>query len=219
MPGVAEHVLDQGELIYRPFTRAESKQLRGFVDRARRLGHASLWKQTPRQVTIEFRPETGLTSEMDAPDEEALEAAIARFRHVYNHNEPYSYKKAMNLLKRSVNDRGGDLRDAAIEALDAHMATERAIMRGETTFGYVLKAPDGTTRDIDPPTIFEAYFHGRYLHDGNEKSELANALEHGAPLTRYMLYTVMLELRNVYWQGANVVDRVLRVPDLLDAHA
>ena len=62
-----------------------------------------------------------------------------------------------------------------------------------------------------------AYFHGKYLHSGNPKSELARQLDELQPFPQMTLYSVMLKLRNVYWVAANVVDRILAAPDLLDA--
>jgi hypothetical protein len=54
-------------------------------------------------------------------------------------------------------------------------------------------------------------------HSGNPKSELAMTLDELQPWPRYTLYTVILRGRNVYWSAANVADRVLRVPELLNA--
>lgn len=71
-------------------------------------------------------------------------------------------------------------------------------------------------RPIDTRTIIDAYLHGHYLHSGNAKSDLARRLDDLQPWPRYTLYSTMLLLRNVYWNGANVVDRVLRVPSLLE---
>jgi hypothetical protein len=46
---------------------------------------------------------------------------------------------------------------------------------------------------------------------------LARRLDDLQPWPRYTLYSVMLVLRNVYWNAANAVDRVLATPELLDA--
>ena len=71
-------------------------------------------------------------------------------------------------------------------------------------------------KSIAPAEIIDAYFHGFYLHSGNEKSKLARQLDELQPFPRYTLYSVMLVLRNVYWNAANAAERVVREPALLD---
>jgi len=204
-----EHAAD----VYRPFNRAESGMLRGFVLDARRLGRMKFFAQVPSRASWKVSEE-GVSSNMTKPDDEALRAAITQFRQIYNPNEPHSFDKTIKLLKRSAHERNGPLRDAAITQLDGFIEAERHFLAG---IGVGIVFDDGITqRSINPQTVLDAYFHGMYLHSGNDKSKLARQLDDLEPWGRLTLYSVMLGLRNVYWMTANVVDRVLRVGAILD---
>lgn len=200
--------------VYRPFNRAESDALRRFALDARRLGEMQFFKQVPSNASMIF-DETGMSSTMTKPDDEALRAAITQFRQIYSRDEPHSFDKTIKLLKRSTHERNGPLRDAAMTQLDRFIEAERYALAG---IGMGIVFDNGITqRSINPRTILDAYFHGVYLHSGNDKSELARQLDDLEPWGRFTFYTVMLGLRNVYWMTANVVDRVLRIDTLLDA--
>jgi hypothetical protein len=208
-------VLDRPTEIYRPFSSSESAVLRGFVENVRRLALMRFFEEVPQQATQTIGA-NGLGSEMEEPDDEAVRSAITQFRQIYSHGEPHSFNKAINTLKKSAHGHGGPHRDEAIELLDGHLQAGKAALKGGIGLGIVFETPDGQ-RPIDPETILDAYFHGYYLHSGNEKSDLTRRLDELQPWPRYTLYTVMLQLRNVYWMAANAVDRVLVVPELLDA--
>ncbi len=153
---------------------------------------------------------------MDEPDDEAVRAAVTQFRQIYAHDEPHSFRKAMNLLKRSAHEHDGKQRTEAIALFEGHIEAERQALRAGIGVGIVFEHPEGQ-QSIDPRAIIDAYFHGLYLHSGNPKSELAHRLDELQPFARYTLYSVMLVLRNVYWNAANAVDRVLAASELLDA--
>jgi len=210
----SETVLDRPQGAYRPFSRLESDLLRGFVENVRRLGQMQFFKEVPATATQRMKPD-GWESEMREPDDEALRAAITQFRHVYAHNEPHSFQKAMNLLKRSAHEHGGSERDAVIELLEGHLEAERNAVKKAAVMGIVFERPSGTEA-IDTRKIIDAYFHGYYLHSGNEKSALAKELDRLQPWPRYTMYRAMLLLLNVYWPAANAAQRVLDVPALND---
>jgi hypothetical protein len=208
--------LDSPSAIYRPFSADEAVQLRGFVDAVRSLGGMRFFAQVPQQATMSWKPDGGFSAEMDEPDDEALRAAITQFRQIYSPDEPHSFHRAIKVLKRSVHERGSELRDAALADLDGHVQAERDTLRQGGAMKLVFETPEGS-RPIDSKTIIDAYFHGQYLHSGNRKSELARRLDELQPWPRYTLYTVMLGLRNVYWVAANAAQRALDVPDLVKA--
>jgi hypothetical protein len=121
----------------------------------------------------------------------------------------------LNLLKRSAHEKAGPLRDAAISELrDLGRWTREVLARG-IGIGVIFEHGD-RQESVSPEEILDAYFHGRYLHSGNELSDLARRLD-DVGLPRFTLYNVMRDLARAYYVIANVVDRVLVVPDLLDA--
>ena len=173
----------------------------------------SLFEQVPHSMSMTFE-HGALRWEMQEPDDEAVRAAITQFRQLYSHNEPHSFRRAINTLKRSVHERGGPLRDAALRDLDGHLASERSAL-GAVGIGIVFEHEDNR-EEVNARTILDAYFHGHYLHSGNEKTDLARRLDELQPVPRYTLYSTMLLLRNVYWNAANAAEQVLGVPALLD---
>jgi hypothetical protein len=207
--------LDRPQAVYRPFSRPESDLLRGFVANVRRLAHMRFFTEVPMTATQRLTSLGGMEGEMEEPDDEALRAAITQFRHIYAHNEPHSFQKAMALLKRSAHERGGAEREEAIELIDGHLEAERKAIKKATVFGIVFERPSGAEA-VDTRVIVDAYFHGQYLHSGNDKSRLVKELDELQPWPRYTMYTVMLMLRNVYWNAANAVQRVLEISELLD---
>jgi hypothetical protein len=212
------YVLERALEIYGPFSPEETKVLRGFVASMRTVAGMRFFSQVPSKASFSFEEGKGAWSEMDEPDEQDLRAAITELRKVYTHNEPYSFKKAFALLKRSVHEHGGPLRDETMEALDGHLEAEKRVMREGVGMGFVVESGN-ERRDVKPREILDAYFHGKYLHEGNELSVLVEQLDSLDPFARYTFFQLMLALRNVFWAAANVVDRVLRHPDLVDASA
>ncbi len=103
-----------------------------------------------------------------------------------------------------------------MHALDGHLEGEKRVMREGVGIGFVLESGHGQ-RDVQPREILDAYFHGKYLHEGNELSVLVERLDGLAPFARYTFFQLMLELSNVFWGAANVVDRPLRHSELVDA--
>ena len=210
-------VLDEPESIYRPFTPKEARVLRGFVDDVRHLGGMRFFKEVPQSAAQFFGAE-GMTGMMEEPDDEAVRAAITRFRQIYNHIEPHSFDRAMKVLKRSVHDLGGPDTEAAFALLDGHLEAAREAVKRGVGMGIEFETPEGQ-ESISNREIIDAYFHGHYLHSGNKKSELAKRLDALQPWPKYTLYTIMLRLHNVYWQAANAAERPLSHPSLLTDEA
>ena len=210
-------MLDDVDVVYRPFTTVESHLLRRFHDGARRLGGMKFFEEVPAKVTISFDRDVGLDSQMAEPDDEALRAALTQFRQLYKPNEPHSFHQAIALLKRSVHEKDGPRRDEAIAALDEFNEAKRVAMSGAGAEIVFKDATTGEQRKMTSERIIEAYLHGQYLHSGNAKCDIARDLDNIPGLSRFTFYTVMLALRNLYWCAANAVDRVLAVPALLDA--
>ncbi len=105
-----------------------------------------------------------------------------------------------------------------MQALDGHLEGEKRVMREGVGIGFVLESGD-EQRDVKPREILDAYFHGQYLHEGNELSVLVERLDSLDPFARYTFFQLMLGLGNVFSVAANVVDRVFRHPELVDASA
>ena len=201
--------------IYRPFSRQESDLLRGFVGSVRRLGQMRFFEEARKSASHRMKS-GGRENVMEEPDDEALRAAITQFRHLYDHKEPHSFQNAMKLLKRSAHERGGAERDAAIELLDGHLEAERKAINEAGVMGIAFERPSG--RDpIDTRRIIDAYFHGYYLHSGNEKTALAEKLDYLQPWPRYAMYNAMRLAGGVYRDAAGTVQHVLDVPELLDS--
>jgi hypothetical protein len=87
-----EPLLARPTEIYRPFAPEELAVLRGFSDGVRRLAAMSFFEKVPTTASMTFDTE-GLRSTMEEPDDEAVTAAIARFRNLYNSSEPHSFSK------------------------------------------------------------------------------------------------------------------------------
>ncbi|MFA4929409.1 MAG: hypothetical protein WC558_12905, partial [Patulibacter sp.] len=104
------------------------------------------------------------------------------------------------------------LRDEAIAALNDHITAEKRALAEGSGVGIVLN-----DQEINARKIINAYFHGEYLHSGNDLTDLVKLLDDVGPFARMTLYMTMGRLRNVYWSAANVVDRVHRTPELVPA--
>jgi hypothetical protein len=201
--------------VYRPFTPSESELLRGYVASVRRLGRMRFFEQLPKTASQHWDDE-GIRGEMQEPDDEAVQAAIGAFRPIYKRNEPQSAGAILKLLKRSVRARDGAKRKDALEAIASLAEWQQHELKAGIGLGIRFEYP---TREeqVDPAKILDAYFHGQYLHNANDKTQLARRLDELDPWPRYTLYTVMGRLTRVYWVIANVVDLILNDPELVDA--
>jgi hypothetical protein len=151
---------------------------------------------------------------MDKPDTEAVRAAISLLRQLYTPTEPTSAAVLLNVLKRSAYEHAGAERDDAIQELKLLGAWTKQIVARGVGIGIVFD--HGThQQSVHPSEILDAYFHGRYLHSGNDLSELVARLD-DVGLGPFTLYQVMRELAKAYWVIANGVERILAVPALLD---
>jgi hypothetical protein len=203
--------LRQPRRVYRPFTRDETRILRNYVSNARELAEMRFFKQVPNSFTVAGE----VPFSMDEPDSQDTRAAMALLRQLYTPSEPTSAAVVLNLLKKSAHEHGGPSRDAAISELRDLGSWTREIVAAGTGIGIVFDHGE-TQRPIRPAEILDAYFHGKYLHGGNDLSDVVLQLDEiGVP--RFTLYNVMRELARAYYVVANVVGLVLAVPELLDA--
>jgi hypothetical protein len=205
---MSKSVLTQPD-VYRPFTGPEVARLSHFIDEARRLGNMQLFKETPTKASFGFSVEEGETTSMDEPNEEAVRAAITVLRQLYKHNEPHSFRNTIKLLKQNVCEHDGPHRDAALTELDAYFVGEKQALAG-IGMAFVIENPKGERKQIDTRTMLDAYFHGKYLHGGNEKAKLAAILDDLAPFAQLTFYSVMLKLSNLYWGTANAAVAALK---------
>jgi hypothetical protein len=214
---VRDTSLAQPKEVYRPFTVEESALLNGFVASVRRLGRMRFFDQVPTTASQHWDG-AGIRGEMKEPDDEAVQAAIGAFRPIYKASEPQSAAAILNILKRSVRARAGDRRDDSLEEIASLRKWQQDELKAGIGLGITFEYPTHQHR-VDPAAILDAYFHGQYLHYANDKSQLASRLDGLDPWPRYTLYTVMGKLTRVYWVIANVVELILKEPDLLDAPA
>lgn len=209
--------LEQPKEVYHPFTVEESALLRGFVASVRRLGRMRFFDQVPTTASQQWDG-AGIRGEMKEPDDEAVQAAISAFRPIYKANEPQSAAAILNILKRSVRARTGDRCDDALEEIASLRKWQQDELKVGIGLGITFQYPTHQHR-VDPAAILDIYFHGQYLHYANDKSELVRRLDGLDPWPRYTLYTVMFKLTRVYWVIADVVELILKEPDLLDTPA
>lgn len=202
------HILGRPDEIYGPFSEQESKQLRQFVADVRRLAQMKFQAQIPTTAKIRWTAESGMSMDMSHPDDDDTAAAVARFRQIYNPNEPTSFKAAFDLLKQNVHGRDGEFTADALDALKDHETAARVVLKQGIGFGIVLD--DGSKQQvIDARRIIDAYFHGEYLHAGNDKADLVAVLDGIGPIARLTLYSTMGRLTDVYFKAANVVEQAL----------
>ncbi len=175
------------------------------------------FEQVPKHAST-IIDERGMTAEMDEPDDEAVRAAVSAFRQIYTETEPTSAAGLLNLLHRSVRQRGSSERQEALAAISVLKGWMSDTVSAGIGFGIVFDHGH-KQHAVDPREILDAYFHGHYLHSGNEKSELVRRLDDLQPWARYTLYNVMWALTRVYWVIANNVELILNTPTLLDADA
>jgi len=202
--------LERPQDIYRPFTTQETQTLRNFVANARELGRMRFFTQVPHQFTIAGK----VPFAMDEPDTEAVFAATSLLRQLYNPREPTSAAVLLKILKRSAHEHAAAERDDAIRELRSLGAWTRDAVAKGVGIGIIFDHGTHQTT-IKPAEILNAYFHGRYLHSGNDLSELVAQLD-DVGLGRFTFYQVMKELAKAYWVIANGVERILAVPALVD---
>jgi len=215
-PMPAKEIVEYPLEIYQPFSSVETALLRAYVTDARRLGDMSLFKQTPKKATFSWSRETGASTEMEEPSDESVRAALTIFRQLYSPSEPHSFRRIINLLKRSVHEHDGPRRQEALEFLDYYPAEHSRRM--EPGVGLSFDRPT-ESENIDVETIIDAYLHGYYFHGSNQKSDLARQLDEVDPFPRFTLYTTVHYLAGLYWMAANTIDCILKVPSLLDSDA
>ncbi len=166
------------------------------------------FQQIPEQLRVSWDLESGMTSAMDHPDDEDTAAAVAKFRQIFNASEPTSYKAAFDTLTTNIRDRGAGRAEEAVDALADHRRIERRVLRDGIGIGITLDNGKAQ-RALSPREILDAYFHGEYLHSGNEKARLVETLEQLDGVARMTLYSTMERAAQVYWVGANVVEIAL----------
>lgn len=120
------------------------------------------------------------------------------------------------MLKRSAHDRNSPLRAAVLGDLDALGQAEKNAIDAGIGIGIVFDHGSHQEK-VNVRAIIDAYFHGKYVHRGNSKTDLARRLDDLGPWGRLTLYTVMLQVRNVYVMAGSAAARVLGVSHLLDA--
>lgn len=183
--------------VFRPFSETELEVLRGFVAHVQRLAGMRFFDQVPETAAIKASA-TGLTTTMAEPDDEDFRAAITQFRQVYNHNEPLSFRRALEVMKRSVNERDSQLRSEAMRELQTLESSEKTILRDGFGLAIELNGERQT-----PRAIIDAYFNGRYLHSDPRKVQRAQLLDAIGPFGRFTLYaTVDRVTTRVYWPAA-----------------
>ena len=166
------------------------------------------------QVPNGFTVAGAVPFSMVEPDSQDTRAAVALLRQLYKPSEPTSAAVVLNVLKKSVREHGSPSREAAIRELRDLGSWAREIVASGTGIGLIFDHGDEQT-SITPAKILDAYFHGKYLHAGNDLSDLVRQLDH-VGLPRFTLYHVMRELARAYNVIANVADLALAVPKLVN---
>ena len=104
----------------------------------------------------------------------------------------------------------GEREGEALAALKDFRTCERQILRGEGQPQLVMDS-----EVLTPRVLIDLFSHGHYLHKGNDKSEKL-ARWPMADLTRFVFFSAIVQLRNLYLVAANVVRRILSAPSLTD---
>jgi hypothetical protein len=208
-----ESPLELAEQIYAPFTDAEVKRLQHFVADVEGLRHSALFAEQKNVVRISAGVDEPLKQELDYNGEDAIHAVVGRFRQLYNRREPSSYDQILKLLGRHVHERESPLQREALDALKELRDWEDEARQSRG--GMQLKVNDEV---LTGPILIDLFVHGHYLHKGNEKSDMLEAL----PLRPMLLsefIRAMTVLMRVYWVGRNVVVEILKTPSLLASQA
>jgi hypothetical protein len=148
-----------------------------------------------------------------------VERPVGLFRQLYNHHEPTSFHQILKLIGQHAHERAWVHRDAATAELKALREWEKHALKPTAALRWQHTAPDGSIvseEDLTPEVLIDLFLHGKYLHNGNEKSDALDAwpLAHVA---QHSFFGAMAALSQVYWVAAKVVREVLKVPSLLDA--
>ena len=206
---MSESPLEHAAEIYAPFDARETARLRQFVTDVEELAASSFFDSPGQKFKLAWSADDEtLTTELPYAGEEAVRAVVPLFRQLYADREPTSYVQVMNLLSRHIKARESDLQADAIKALRELRRWPNEILASP---GIKLVMNDEV---LSPAVLVDLFLHGHYLHKGNEKSEKL-AQWPVADVTRHVFFTTILQLRNVYWVGRNVVLRVLAQPQLL----
>jgi hypothetical protein len=204
-----ESPLESAAEIYRPFDAAEVKRLRAFVADVEGLSESALFTDQTNVFKISGEINQPIKQELEYPGEEAIHAAVGRFRSLYNSNELTSYSQILKLLGRHAHEHESPRQREALDALkDLRKWEGEALAESsgiEINFnGEVLTAP----------VLIDMFFHGHYLHKGNDLSDKLDAFPlRGLLLSEFI--RAMQVLMRVYWVGRNVVAQILETPSLL----
>jgi hypothetical protein len=202
--------------VFAPFSVASSKRLRQYVQDVIYLADLSFFSQIPSSVTLSYDDEGELSEDIQEPEDEAVRAAASRIRQLYASNEPTSTDSIMQILHESLREKDGARRAAATKWLkDLKKSVNRNLRSG---IGVGIKFEGGPhSGEVEPKQIVDAYFHGKYFHSGNAKSDLVEALDDIGPFGRQTFYVSLLHLAQSYQPIANNVKIILSEPSLLDA--
>jgi hypothetical protein len=112
MASVLQHRADE---IYAPFSVVEVRRLRTFAGDVERFLASAFFKDLKLSATL-GTPDGmgGLTESLEYPGEEAVHAVSGLFRSLYNHKDPASFHKTLNLLSEHVRARKSPLEDQAL---------------------------------------------------------------------------------------------------------
>jgi hypothetical protein len=218
---MSDSVLRLAGELYSPFDPRETRRLRGYVQLVEDLASSTFFQSGEQKLTLSTDAGGPLKTTLDYPGEEAVRAVVGLFRQLYNHNEPTSYNQILKLLGRHVHERDSAHRDTGLEELRALREWEKDALRPTMELKWQHIRPDGTLayeEELTPAVLIDLFLHGRYLHQGNEKSDKLDAwpLAH---LAQHSFFGAMSALSQVYWVGANVVREILKTPALLDVDA
>jgi hypothetical protein len=217
---VSDSPLEQARVIYAPFDQAETRRLRQFVADVEELAASSFFQAPGGKITISGGVDLPLTTDLPYAGEEAVRAVVGIFRQLYSHKEPTSFNALRNSLSEHIRQHPSPLQRDALDAIKELHAVEKQILRGEGQIALVTtrRQADGTevSEKLTPRLLIELFLHGHYLHKGNEKAD--KLAQWPIPdIARHAFFGAILDLRNLYWSARNIVLRILRCPELLDA--
>jgi len=203
--------LEHPEDVYAPFSANEVKRLHEYVTAVEELVECDLLKSDGWKWKIEGgQANDPVLQHFEYPGERAVRDTAVVFRPLYNDHEASSYNHVIKLLSEHI--RESPRRQEALDAL-------RALRKWK---GEVLRMPGVAFNingdDLTPEKLIDLWLHGRYLHKGNAKSDLIDALPFAALLQSEFM-DVMYRLSHVFWVGHNVAKLVLAAPSLLPAPA
>ena len=194
---------------FRRFSRDESRMLKAYVKDSRSLASMRFMEQYTGTFTLTLGGTNHGASDAYDPDDEVLVAFSARFRQLYNHNEPGSFKKIVDLLKANARDRSGPSSADAIEFLRGYEALEKKAIKSGLGGAFIVGGHKFSNREI-----IDSYLHGEILHRHNEKSQKVEVLDRIPTLPRQTFHTVLFELTRQYTTLANFADLLLKTRGL-----